>query len=279
MQKSSSLPFLLSVLIGLAAFLGYTVYTADIPCVTPITYSLATVDERFNLSTKEVETNLKVAAAVWNEAVGKEVLKAGEKATLPVSFVYDKTQKTVDTLSSLEEEIDTAKAELTKIANEYAALKATYDAANSKGRATQQMYDDLQTLYGRYETLRKKINTDVARGRALPTGEIEEGKYIRDQEGTRIYIYAYQDKTELKRTLIHEFGHALGLGHVENENSIMYPSNNTSQSLSLSKEDKAELSKVCDAAEQSFLAKIYIATEPVMNFLSPYIVKLQALAK
>ena len=279
MQKSSNLPFLITVLLGLGGYFGYTVYTAEIACITPITYSLASTDERFNLTTKEIEADLAMAAEVWNKAVGREVLRVGQDAVLPVAFVYDKTQKTVDTISSLEENIDASKEALTEIANEYATLKTQYEKLNARGQATEAMYNELQVLYNRYETLRKKINADISRGRALPVGEIEEGKYISDQEGTRIYIYAFQDKTELKRTLIHEFGHALGLGHVENENSIMYPSNNTSQNLSLSKEDIAELTRACDEAKNTTLGKLYIWSEPAIDFIDPYIKQLAALAK
>jgi predicted Zn-dependent protease len=43
-----------------------------------------------------------------------------------------------------------------------------------------------------------------------------------DYQGDRINIYTFLDEDELVRVLVHEFGHALGIGHVENSESMMY---------------------------------------------------------
>jgi hypothetical protein len=258
-MRVSSTPFLLVVLAALCGYFAYVVHEQVIPCVTPVTYSLASLDDRFGISKEEADLDLKKAAAVWNDALGKDALVEAKGAApeLPVSFVYDKTQATVDTLEHLSDDIDTLKQELTDVANQYGTLKSRYDALNAQGHATQDMYDQLQTLYGRYEALRKKINADVAQGTSIPTGSVEEGLYTSDKDGTRITIYAFQDKAELLRTMTHEFGHALGLEHVANSASIMYPSNSDTASLALSREDKAELARVCSAAEQSTLGVLY----------------------
>lgn len=264
------------VLLLLAGFYGYVVYNEKIPCVTPLTYSLASYDARFELPKAEVQNDLENAAAAWNDALNKEMLVGGDHPDLPVTFVYDTTQAAVDTIEALGNNIDVLKSQLTQVANEYGTLKKQYDALNAQGKATQKMYDDLQALYARYEALRKQINADVAAGQKIPTGEVEEGKYVSDASGTRIYVYAFQDKTELTRTLIHEFGHALGLNHVKNPESIMYPSNNISGNTTLTDEDMAELARACSTARESANGRIYIALEPVFNFLRPYISQFQS---
>lgn len=43
-----------------------------------------------------------------------------------------------------------------------------------------------------------------------------------DFQNNQITIYKFADRTELINVLAHEFGHALGIGHVEGEASIMY---------------------------------------------------------
>lgn len=45
-----------------------------------------------------------------------------------------------------------------------------------------------------------------------------QGDFQRD----RINVYKFSDTTELTKVIAHEFGHALGVGHVEEEESLMY---------------------------------------------------------
>ena len=65
--------------------------------------------------------------------------------------------------------------------------------------------------------------------------------------GKEINIYQFNNKKDLILALTHEFGHALGMDHVENAKSIMYyiTGTDTETSLVLSAEDLAELNRVC----------------------------------
>lgn len=75
--------------------------------------------------------------------------------------------------------------------------------------------------------------------------DFDQGNYVEDEAGKRITIFTFEDRMELKRVLAHEFGHALGIGHLEDPGSIMY-SYNIGNELTLAAEDVAALREVCE---------------------------------
>jgi myosin heavy subunit len=67
-----------------------------------------------------------------------------------------------------------------------------------------------------------------------------------DYTGSAIQIYQYDDATELRRVLAHEFGHALSLEHVPDVQAIMHSvMEGEYNALALSPDDLAEYQAVC----------------------------------
>ncbi len=67
-----------------------------------------------------------------------------------------------------------------------------------------------------------------------------------DYQGNRINVYKFSGNAELQKVLVHEFGHALGIGHVEDESSVMYYLlGDMSTAPILSSEDKEAFVSVC----------------------------------
>lgn len=155
--------------------------------------------------------------------------------------------------------------------------KSAYDAEvaywNSRGGAPKNKYQSLETERQYLNTETEKLNSqtiiinNMARqlnillkernSKAVEYNKVAEDynkKYNGGLEfnqaeytGKKINIYQFGNKKDLILALTHEFGHALGVGHVENPKSIMYyiTGVNIETSLTLSAEDLAELKRAC----------------------------------
>ncbi len=74
--------------------------------------------------------------------------------------------------------------------------------------------------------------------------EFEEGVFESRAGSESITVFEFDSQTRLTRLLAHEFGHALGIEHVDGKESIMYRLNQ-SANIVPTKEDIAALNAVC----------------------------------
>ena len=89
-----------------------------------------------------------------------------------------------------------------------------------KQTALNQQAEELNKLADTLNELAKKFNLEVENfnGTFVRARDFEKGVF----DGSSINVYEFEKEEDLKLTLIHEFGHALGLGHTENPESIMH---------------------------------------------------------
>ena len=135
-------------------------------------------------------------------------------------------------------ELDTLQKEKSDLADFYQKIQKEQIAVNALVGKTNKLVTQEKKVVNDYnsqvETYKEKYGS---------VQEFEKGVY----QGTEINIYQFKQLADLKMTLVHELGHALGFGHVENSKSIMYYllSDQDIQNLTLSNEDISELNKVC----------------------------------
>jgi len=136
---------------------------------------------------------------------------------------FKKLEQEKNKLNSDVSEINQAKNELNQSA---ANINAVANGIN-------RLIKDLNLRVENYNTIGDQ------RGR-----EFEEGEFVSDAAGERINIYEFNSQPQLARVMAHELGHALGLEHVDSEESVMYRINQ-GKDLELSPADLAELKKLC----------------------------------
>lgn len=133
------------------------------------------------------------------------------------------------------EELESKKRELERRKR---TLDAEVATLNSLIASIQEKVAELNVLA---EQTNEKVNTyNKALGH-----DFDQGNYVEDEAGKRITIFTFEDRMELKRVLAHEFGHALGIGHLKDAGAIMY-SYNIGNELTLTAEDVAALKEVCE---------------------------------
>ncbi len=118
------------------------------------------------------------------------------------------------------------------------------DALNADADEVSAYSARINTEVEELNALARKINAKVNVYNESAGDDFDQGNFVSDRDGKRIYIYEYTDRADLERVLAHEFGHALGIGHVENPNSIMY-SFNIGEGLDLTEEDQLALTSAC----------------------------------
>ncbi len=243
------------------------------PCNTPLTYRIGSVDARFNLTTDQVLSDTKTAADIWNNALQKPLFVYDSEGKITISLIYDKRQELSTQVNELQQQLDTDKGNLDPQIEDYKKKSAAFDLKaaglnqdidywNGRGGAPEDEYNKLMARQKELQSEAQELNqlartlNQSAIDYNSQIGQLnqterqlnqtlalkpEEGLYNGNDNSISIYFNNSQD--ELIHTIAHELGHARGLDHNNNKDSVMYPS--STEDITLSPDDLSSLNEVC----------------------------------
>lgn len=256
-------------------------------CRPLVSWHVAEVDPRFNLTASEVARAAEEAAAMWNQAAQRNLFEQVPQQGIAISLEYDHRQEFFEETSVIYRQIERIRSDIDEYDSHLGQQLAQIDAhiaeidalnrqiqtlsdeanelieahadrrgrvpariadqANAISNELQQLDQHVRGLIEQHNDAQQRYNNEVAERNLIAqqhselvaqlnqqiarqpgaTDVGEHGILLRSNRGRVrvqeeiIQVYQVRSWQGLVTILAHEMGHAIGIGHVSDANSIM----------------------------------------------------------
>lgn len=253
------------------------------PCSRVIEYSIGEFDERFRISQDEFILQVGLAEIPWETAADRPLFRYVPDADFKINLIWSEEQELLYQANDLGDTLDEKQDSLDSIQSRYQSAVRRYESAvrsyetklktyeqevsywNNQGGAPEAEFNKLQNdanaldkKANEVKRLLEMVNTLADENNQQVNSYNDNVKNYNDlsrfgeefdagnTDGTEINVYTFDGLPELRTLLVHEFGHVLGIDHVDDDHSVMYYLlNDNNQQGELSEIDKMALELSC----------------------------------
>ena len=200
----------------------------------PLRFSIGTVDPQFGITSTTLQELARSAAEEWHQATDRAwFIYDPDHPDFEINLLYDGRQADYQAMRN---ERDAIQAEQDRLHQLEESLRQKLDALSRlapelRDAEAPAIEQELQQAAADWQVLQER--TAAFNKQRRPYGEVFPGGQFRHAGSERsIDIFFFLDEEDLRRTLLHEFGHAMGLEHLDDPSAIMHPIKTTSRGLS-----------------------------------------------
>jgi tetratricopeptide (TPR) repeat protein len=253
------------------------------PCQWPLAWRLGELDPAFQLSRQDAIFYIEQASQQWQQASGKMLFVQDQQRGFAIDFRFDARQQQLlqqqllqrnlqrydqaitpglqqlpVRASLLQQQLDEFNQQQQQLQHQIKQWQPQQADAAARRQQLLQQQQQLTQQADWLEQQRLQLQRDQdylnetirQRNELLPadrhqrTGSFAVGSMATQGQQRQMTIFAFASAQQLVSTLVHEFGHAIGIGHTTAPASMMYPSQQPEQQR-LTATDLAALTALC----------------------------------